>query len=139
LMRFYPRQAQQCIEAAYQTGQKVHGPLLLSAEAPYGLLFRLEDKTYATLDPYKYPWGNDDDFDIFTQLELRYFPIRSHTPCGWTIKQHNGNGWRFISKHSTKQYALPTIEDAIKSYRARKERQAAIYQARADKARLALR
>jgi hypothetical protein len=104
-------------------------------EAPLGYLYRFEDKTYASLNPYKYEWGNDDEYDLVTRVELHAIPIRSVTPCGWTIKASNGLGWRFISKDTTKQFALPTVLEALTSYLARKERQQAIYEARADKAK----
>lgn len=115
------------------------GALVLTAQAPYGMLFRLDDKRYASLDPYKYEWGNDDEYDIVTYLELSYFPIRSHTRRGWTIKASNGNGWRFIARDAHRQYAAPTLEGAVASYRARKKRQIAIYEGRVQQARGALR
>lgn len=103
------------------------------------MLYRFEDKTYASLNPYKYEWGNDDEYDIYTQLELKAFVIKSITPNGWTIKASNGLGWRFISKTTTKQFALPTIHGALESYKARKRRQMSIYKARMDKAEMCLR
>ena len=117
---------------------KDRSSLILSAEASFGFLYRIEDKTYASVNPYKYEWGNDDEYDFYTQLNLHAYIIRSVTPCGWTIKADNGNGYRFISKTTNKQFALPSIEQAVESYIARKKKQAAIYEARAQKARMCI-
>lgn len=96
----------------------------------FGFLYRFEEHSYASSSGW-----DDDDYVISTYIELTAYPIRKPTPQGWTIPAENGLGWRFVSKHTTKQFALPTIELALKSYIARKERQASIYDAKANKAR----
>jgi hypothetical protein len=98
-----------------------------------GFLYRFEDHGYASrIDPFD---DSDDNWTTRYQVELTAFLIRSITPKGWTIKADNGLGWRFINKTSRKQYALPTIEEALASFIARKEKQASIYEARASLAR----
>lgn len=141
-VKFEPHRAEHCRyqaeNGALFCAGKTHRDLVLSAEAPYGFLYRIEDKAYASFNPYKYEWGNDDDWDFHTQLNLHAYIIRSVTPCGRTIKADNGNGYRFISKTTNKQFALPSIEQAVESYIARKKKQAAIYEARAQKARMCI-
>lgn len=99
-----------------------------------GFLYRFEEHSYAASS------GWDDDTWISTgpYLELEAFLIRSITPKGWTIEADNALGWRFIGREHTKRYALPTVEEALESFIARKEKQESIYLNRAKRARNAI-
>lgn len=102
-------------------------------DAPYGYLYRFEDCSYATMrNAYD---GDDEWVSTGPILELEAFAIRSVTPQGFTIHASNGHGWRFISHLTRKKFALPTIEAALESYIARKEKQASIYENKAKQAR----
>ena len=97
-----------------------------------GFLYRFEDHTYAQrIDPFD---DFDDNWTSVTYLELNAYNIRSKTPCGYTIYADNSVGWRFINMNATKKFALPTVNEALESYIARKKRQFEIYDARAKKA-----
>lgn len=115
-----------CFES-WKKAEKV--ALLFGREAPLGFLYRFEDKGYSyTID------ADAEIFGAYYQVEIQAIPIRSVTPCGWTIEANNGNGWRFIDRQAYKQYACPTVMEALASYVERKKKQAAIYQARVTKA-----
>lgn len=101
-------------------------------------LYRFEDKQYASINPYKYEWGNDDDWDITLQVNLRAFLVRSVTKCGHTIWLDHRQ-WRFVNQTSVKRFACPDIDEAVESFKARKNRQIGIYQARIARAKDALR
>jgi len=123
-----PREPDKAVAAAISRVEQRREP------APYGYLFRIEDVNYA---------GPLDEYDMPTPgrlaIEIEAIPIRSVTKCGWTIEARNGHGWRFVSRETRKRYALPTWREAVESFVARKERQASIYEARASKARYAIR
>lgn len=97
-------------------------------EAPHGFLYRFEDVSYS----YMNEW---EEVSSRAVVELQAIPIRSITEHGYTIKASNANGWRFINASSRKQYACRTVELALASFIARKEKQAAIYEARAQRVR----
>lgn len=130
-VQWYPHRADMCRKQAEERALRrlKESPLLDSI-----FLYRFTECTYASLDPYKYEWGNDDDYDFVTHVELQAF-VAKKTPCGWSIEADNSNRRRFISESARKKFALPTIEDALQSYVARKKKQASIYEARAKKAR----
>ena len=64
------------------------------------------------------------------ELELLPFRVLKTTPSGVRIDDYqtrvNGKG-RFISRDWTKQWACPTIEEAVQSFVARKKKQRLIY------------
>lgn len=101
---------------------------------PQGFLYRFTDAPRASLNPYKYEWGNDDEYDIVLYVRVYMFPVRTKTATGWTIHATNGNGWRFISATSVKRYALPTVVEARDDYIKRKGRQISLYRARIARA-----
>lgn len=105
--------------------ERMHGAL-----PPEGFLYRFADAPRASLNPYKYEWGNDDEYDIVLYVRVYMFPVRTKTATGWTIHATNGNGWRFISANTFKRYALPTVMEARADYIKRKERQISLYRAR---------
>lgn len=70
-------------------------------------------------------------------VELMEIPVIKKTPCGAWV------GWdehdkKFVNLNWNKRYALPTLEEAKASYRARKRREISLMEARANGARLAL-
>lgn len=71
-------------------------------------------------------------------IYLRVYNVIKHTPCGVWIELPYGMGKRFILNYARKRYALPTKEEALKSFRARKQRQVEIYRAKLEIAELAL-
>jgi hypothetical protein len=122
--RWYSLQAAECISRAEKRA------LLPGRVWGLGFLYRFEEHTYAQSSG----WDDDTWYTVGPYLELIAYLIRSKTPKGHTIHADNGLGWRFISLESNKQFALPTIELALESYIARKKRQHAIYQGRANRA-----
>lgn len=105
-----------------------------AGESQLGYLYRFDDVKYA---------GDEDHPGSGThQVELTAFVILKRTPCGVMATPMAGRGFmikpRFINDSWTKRYALPTIAEAMESFRRRKERQAGIYEARARLARNAL-
>lgn len=133
---------------AYQTKWEPYNPERSVAKAEHAatwgakvpwigqFAYRFMDQSYSALvDPYE-----SDDYYSYTVVELQAFLIKKETPYGIVIWENTGAGFtkartRFVNLDATKTFALPTIEDAIESYVARKERQARIYEARAKKAR----
>lgn len=88
---------------------------------------RFTDRTYANpLDEYDEPTGTT------TYISHEKFAVVSRTPKGvWLYLGFGGK--RFVLNSATKRFADPTEERAKISFLARKEKQRAIYQARADK------
>ncbi|TGT76186.1 MULTISPECIES: hypothetical protein [unclassified Mesorhizobium] len=87
---------------------------------------------YYRIDETTYSAGVDEWGDPLpggpTRPNLHAYKARKHTPCGVVIDDYSERG-KFINRNWRKQFALPTVEEAIVSYRARKERQIGIYQA----------
>lgn len=82
---------------------------------------------------YLYRFENDGE-----RVQLYAFSIKKLTPRGWVIRTRgfsNTRDWRFVSRHTRKQFALPSLREAAASFIARKERQASIYEAKAQLAR----
>lgn len=100
----------------------------------HGFMYRFEDHTYAErIDPYE-DW--DDNWRSVTHIELTAYLVCNKTAQGYNIWVYDsGYRRRFINSNWTKRFALPTVEQALESYIARKDRQARIYEARASKAR----
>lgn len=117
---------------------KAEHAALWNANVPWigQFAYRFMDQSYSALvDPYE-----SDDYYSYTVVELKAYLIKHETPYGMVIWLNAGAGFvkaetRFVNLDATKTFALPTIEDAIESYVARKDRQARLYEARATKAR----
>lgn len=122
-MAFHTRWENSRADDCQKQAEKQAGP------SPFGYLYRFEDQSYSQSSG----WG-DDAYYTVVHIELIAIPIRRRTHCGWTIKINTGRGWRFVSDSSYKRYAHPTIKEAMESYIGRKTRQAAIYQAKVDRA-----
>jgi len=88
--------------------------------------YRYEDKLYSIADEY------GEHMYSRTDVILLKFDILRRTPCGIWIREYFRD--RFINQKRTKQFAHETLEEAMKSFIARKEKQASIYRARADAA-----
>lgn len=103
------------------------------AETAGDVLWRFTDQQYAYSDPW------EDDSWSFTGpiLALEAFAVKRWTPCGATLYVKSGARNRFVNLQARKTFACKTIGEALTSYMARKERQRAIYQGRADKAKKA--
>lgn len=88
-----------------------------AAQYPLGAYYRLEEVRYS------FP----------TTVQVHAFEVLSRTPTGARINDYrsraSGKG-RLISRSWHKQWACPTIDEAIKSFVARKTRQIGIHKAR---------
>lgn len=95
--------------------------------------YRLEDHLYsAGVDEFDNPLGPPQ-----LQVNINKFTVAKVTPKGVWLDR----GWmgkRFVLSGTRRKYACPTLELALESFLARKQRQARIYQARADSAREAM-
>lgn len=65
-------------------------------------------------------------------VEARWYPVTRRTPKGAWI------GGKFVKLNARKKYACETLEDAIESFIARKEKQVKILTAQLETAKLAL-
>lgn len=94
--------------------------------------FRYDEKTYASCDPY-----DEDRYSFNTQIEITRFKVVRVTPKGVQLA---GSGYsarrpRLVLHESYKRFACATVELALDSYLKRKQKQEAIYAARAKKAK----
>lgn len=104
--------------------------------------WRFEDRTYSVADEY------GDHSYSYTQIEFAAYVIHHRTPKGmWLLYTGNGLNMRFsdrmmpdrfVNLHANKKWAVDSVQGAIDSFVARKERQARIHEARAKKAREAI-
>ena len=91
--------------------------------------FRYEDVQYAPpLNEYD-EWAGPGRLAV----ELRTYRVVKVTPCG--VRLDTG---RFVNAQRHKMFAHPTREAAAEAFKARKRRQASIYEARANRARKAI-
>lgn len=75
----------------------------------------------------------------YVRLQLREYQVIRRTPKGVRIDDYRGSEHgRFISSEWNKQWACPTVEEARRSFIARKRRQARILEARLRQARAAM-
>jgi hypothetical protein len=90
--------------------------------------YRIDDRLYSVANE----WGEHDY--SYQDVHLTEFPVVRHTPRGVWVD--TGFGYlRWVSHGARKRFACPTIEAALESFVARKDKQAAIYDARANWAR----
>src|SRR5690606_26248155 len=95
--------------------------------------YRLEDKRYANYDP----WAEyDQPSGSHTQIEVLEFVVIKHTLKGvWLARKwssdHVSSDKRFVLSSANKRFACPSIDEALKSFSARKRKQASIYHTRA--------
>lgn len=94
--------------------------------------YRYEDVQYA---PPPDEWGDRHGTGRLA-VELRTYEVVKHTPKGVWIDYAFGR--RFVLREANKRFACPTKGEAAASFKARKLRQAKIYEARASRARRAL-
>lgn len=71
-----------------------------------------------------------------TRTNLRAYLVIKRTPTGAWIEADHGK--RFVSLNWRKRFALPTVEEAIESYKARKRRQLTILKAQIERVNEAL-
>lgn len=89
--------------------------------------YRVEDRRYSVADE----WGDHSYTTV--QIHVREIPVLRHTPKGvWLEEPWNiaGEGKRFVLRDARKRWACPSKEEAMESFRARKQRQARILRAR---------
>ena len=115
------------------------GVNLFEGRSPY--FYRFEDQRYSVADEY-----GDHAYTQHT-IKCLVFPVIKYTKCGaWIDNYWEGyprlpspyeegrdyiiGGRRFVNLQANKRYALPSIEEAEISYRARKAKQIRIYEAR---------
>lgn len=95
--------------------------------------YRYEDRVYAVIiDADAELYGVSDP-----RLELREFTVIKETPAGAWLQEAWG-GKRWVKREARKRFACPTKIEALESFIARKERQRAIYAAKARRARIAM-
>lgn len=70
-------------------------------------------------------------------IEIMEIPVIKRTHCGAWVG-YSEHDKKFINLNWNKRYALPTIDEARDSYRARKRREIALMEGRATLARRAL-
>lgn len=92
--------------------------------------YRYEDVRHANIDE----WG--DVGDTYTEVYLREYQLLKVTPKGVWLDRYGTR--RFVLRDARKRFACPTIEEAQKSFLARKNAQIRIYQERIDNARRAI-
>jgi hypothetical protein len=100
--------------------------------------FRFEEVRHGT--GYTDEWGEYVSTGSYVRLQLREFKVIKETPQGVRI---NAYDWRepngkLILRTWNKQWASPTVEEARKSFIARKRRQALILEARLRQAKEAM-
>lgn len=102
-------------------------------DAALGHAFRVVDVTYSvTVD------ADRDEYDTDTRLELIAFPITKRTERGFRIRLGGGDDapvTTWVAFRHRKQWASLTPEAAMESYIARREKQARIYEGKANRAR----
>lgn len=65
-------------------------------------------------------------------IQVMEIPVRRRTEFGVVLDMPNGaHNYRFVHEGRTKRFAHPTKKEALEALAARRERQAAIYRARA--------
>ena len=69
-------------------------------------------------------------------VSIHGYPIVSHTKCGYWVDIYGHKKW--VSNSSKKRFAYPTKAEAIKSFRARKNRQIVILKAQIEHCEAAL-
>ena len=72
-----------------------------------------------------------------TRVRVKTFKVIKFTLKGAWIRDSGGDE-RFVLTGTRKCYAHPTIEEALESFKARKNRQKSIYEARANAAQKAI-
>lgn len=92
-------------------------------------LYRVEDRSYSTIID-----ADREEYGSATRIELIRYLVLKRTPQGWWVQEGLG-GKRYVKEGVRNGFARPTVEDAVKDYQARKERQWSIHQARADRAK----
>lgn len=94
--------------------------------------YRVEETTYSA--------GVDEWGDALpggpTRPNLYLFEVLKYTRCGAWLDVYGER--KFVNLQRNKRFALPTTEEAIASYKARKKRQIEIYAARINKIKEAL-
>lgn len=86
--------------------------------------FRFEDgKTAPSLDEWERPCGDGESY-----VHMHSFRVIKETPCGVWLDSFGGR--RFVLRDARKRFACPTKEDALASFRARKEKQLRILKKR---------
>lgn len=89
--------------------------------------YRIEDHRHSHFDEDGEPTGAG-----YTELVLKEILVKRYTPKGVRLANDR------VVLHNpdyVKRYACPTIEEALESYRKRKQKQASIYEARMLQAR----
>ncbi len=114
---------------------------LVQRDVAENVAYRFKDQRYSVADEY-----GDHDYTSY-EAKLLVYPIIKYTPCGYWIwtnyaiypqlpfeynpyKDYLLGEKRFVNLQANKKFALPTIPEALESYRARKDREIAIYTAR---------
>jgi hypothetical protein len=126
--------------ACYQAGLQL---FLHDSKKEEDFGWRFMEKSYSVADEY------GDHSHSYTQIEFSAYLIHHRTKCGiWLLYSGNGPTLRdadgcvkpdrFVNLQANKRWAVDSVQGAIESFIARKDRQARIYEGRAAKARHAI-
>ena len=82
--------------------------------------YRVVDGRYAAmLDEFERPIGGGGSY-----VSVRTYPVVRETPRGVWLESAGDYGQdRFVLRDARKRFACPTLNEALESFRARKERQ----------------
>ena len=96
---------------------------------PKEVWYRYEDVQYAApLNEFDVPVGQGQLVVVLREYEVVRHTAKGVWVCLWSGKH------RFVLRDATKTFTCPTRTAALKSFIARKRRQASIYKARLDRA-----
>jgi len=88
------------------------------------VLWRAEARRYSyIIDAERELYGTTNP-----KLELCWYTVKKRTPCGAWIDS------KFVNLNCAKRYAVPTEEEALESFKARKKRQIKILSSRLSEA-----
>lgn len=109
-------------------------PMIRHAEGT-AVWYRLEDGRYAPpVDEWDNPMGPSTPF-----VRVHEYRVLSETPKGvWLETWTRADGKRFVLRSARKRWACPTLEEAIDSWRARKQRQLRLLERQASHVRQCL-
>ena len=97
--------------------------------------YRYEDHLYGSGDG-----SFEDPYRSFVRVELSEYEVVKETPKGYWVAYDSFSGTprHFVRRDARKHFALLTKEEALESFKKRKERQIRLLKSRLDRAEQAL-